>query len=117
MMRALIRPCLAFGLVLLLALTSQSMALARMAPDPSGQVVLCTGNGPVMVYTDDDGQPVGPPHVCPDCAFGAFLAVEPPVMAGAWDRTERRLATVPVRTIDALRPVAVRRARAPPVPV
>jgi hypothetical protein len=30
-------------------------------------MVICTGAGPVTVYTDANGQPTSAPHVCPDC--------------------------------------------------
>ncbi|SFK03421.1 DUF2946 family protein [Celeribacter neptunius] len=54
----------------LLIVTSQSMAVARgTMRDASGAVVLCTGTGPITVLTDADGQPIGPSHICPDCAL------------------------------------------------
>lgn len=34
----------------------------RVMQDSVGQIVLCTGTGPVAVYVDADGQPVDPPH-------------------------------------------------------
>ena len=68
MLRTNIGACL----VLCLVLTSQTMAVARGAQDPSGQVVLCTGTGPVTVLVDAKGQPVGQVHICPDCALGLF---------------------------------------------
>lgn len=55
---------------LLLIVTSQSMAVARgTMRDATGAVVICTGTGPITVLTDADGQPVGPAHICPDCAL------------------------------------------------
>lgn len=60
--------------VLCLVLTSQTMAMARGAQGPAGQVVLCTGTGPVTVLIDAEGQPTGPVHICPDCALGLFDA-------------------------------------------
>ena len=62
----------ALGLCLFLALTSQSMAVARGAAQPVGHVVLCTGTGPVSVAVDATGQPTGTPHICPDCMLGLF---------------------------------------------
>lgn len=116
-MRAVIRPFLAFCLVMLLALTSQSMALARVAPDPSGQMVLCTGTGPIMVYTDDAGQPVGPPHFCPECALGLILAVAPPDVAVARVESEGRLSVAFVAVVSSFRTLSAHRARAPPFSV
>ncbi|MEL7211636.1 MAG: hypothetical protein AAGK92_03170 [Pseudomonadota bacterium] len=64
-------------LVALMVLTSASLAVARAAPDAAGQMVLCTGNGPVVVHFDADGEPVGAPHYCPDCAMSLLAAVAP----------------------------------------
>lgn len=72
------RPYLALALVALLSFAGIGMALARTAPDPSGQIVLCIGTGPVKVFTDADGNPVGPPHFCPDCAFQLLVAIDAP---------------------------------------
>ncbi len=62
-------------LVALMVLTSASLAVARAAPDATGQMVLCTGSGPVVVHFDEDGDPVGAPHYCPDCAMTLLAAV------------------------------------------
>ncbi|SEQ12101.1 hypothetical protein [Thalassovita taeanensis] len=74
------RPFLALTLALMLALTGQAMAVARGMPPAAGGMVLCTGTGPVSVLVDADGQPVGPPHICPDCALSLFVALaqDPP---------------------------------------
>lgn len=74
-----LRIYLALTLVAIMVLTSQSMAVARgAAMDASGQIVLCTGTGPVTVYVDENGQPVGRPHICPDCALHVLAAVAAP---------------------------------------
>lgn len=70
----LLRPILALGLCALMALTSQTMAVARGAPAPAGMMVICTGTGPVTIQVDSDGQPTGAVHICPDCALGLFDA-------------------------------------------
>ena len=70
-----LRPILALCLCALLALTSQTMAVARGAPTPAGTMLLCTGTGPVTVLVDADGKPTGAVHICPDCALGLFDAV------------------------------------------
>lgn len=60
-------------LALVLALTSQSMAVARGASAATGQMVLCTGSGPVAVYLDASGQPTSAPHICPDSALNVVF--------------------------------------------
>jgi hypothetical protein len=77
-MTGALRTYLALALTLLLALTSQTMAVAQGAPHPVGQAVLCTGTGPVTVLVDAEGQPTGKVHICPDCALGVMDGVLPP---------------------------------------
>ena len=44
-------------------------------------MVLCTGTGPLTVSVDENGQPTGPAHICPDCALSLFdLCVGAPQM-------------------------------------
>lgn len=74
-MHSLFRTYTALTLVLLLVLTGQSMAVARGHTGVSGQMVLCTGTGPVMVYVDENGSPVAPPQYCPDTALNLLAAV------------------------------------------
>lgn len=62
-------------MALLLVLTGQSLAAARGAPGPAGEIVLCTGAGPVTVLVDENGQPVGHAHICPDCTMQLLAAV------------------------------------------
>ena len=76
-------PVPALLLAAVMVLTSQSMAVARGGTGPAGQIVLCTGTGPVAVYVDDDGQPTGPPHLCPDCALHLLDAFAAPDIAPA----------------------------------
>jgi hypothetical protein len=78
---------LSLSLALLIAVTSQQMAEARgVMKDAQGQVILCTGQGPVMVALDAQGDPIGPVHFCPDCALtllahiGASNTVKPQVV-------------------------------------
>lgn len=59
----------AFALSLMLVVTSLSMAVARGAPGPAGQLVICTGSGPVMINVDSEGQPTGAVHICPEAAL------------------------------------------------
>lgn len=77
-MKSLLRIYLALSLALMLVLTGQGMAIARGASDPAGQMVLCTGTGPLSVYVDENGNPTGPPVFCPDCALLLLAAVAVP---------------------------------------
>lgn len=90
-----LRPYLGLALCLLLALTSQSMAVARGAPGPTGQVVLCTGTGPVTILVGADGQPTGAVHICPDLALGLFAALDQ-----TWPLPARRAGSTPLYTIE-----------------
>lgn len=66
---------LSIALSLLLALTAQSVAASRGMDRAVGQMVLCTGTGPVVVYMDENGQPTKAPHFCPDYALSLLGAV------------------------------------------
>ncbi|WP_162617138.1 hypothetical protein [Litorivita pollutaquae] len=78
MRRSVMRSILAVLLALMLSLTGQSMAVARAATGPAGQITLCTGTGPITVLTDADGLPVPHPHICPDCAMTVFAGLAEP---------------------------------------
>jgi hypothetical protein len=78
---------LTLTLALLIAVTSQQMAMARaVTKDAQGQVILCTGQGPLTVTLDAQGNPIGPVHICPDCALTLMayndvpIAVKTPVV-------------------------------------
>ncbi|WP_294613393.1 hypothetical protein [uncultured Roseovarius sp.] len=103
------------GLCLLMALTSQTMAVARGAASPVGTMVLCTGTGPVTVMVDANGQPTGTAHICPDCALGLFHALAPAPL-GVPHLTEAS-ALEPFETTSEIGHVAraAFRARAPPL--
>ena len=49
-------------LAVVLVLTGQSMAAARGAADATGKMVLCVGTQSVVVYMDEQGQPVQAPE-------------------------------------------------------
>ena len=73
---------LTLTLALLIAVTSQQMAMARgMAKDANGQVILCTGQGAVTVTLDAQGNPMGLVHICPDCALSLMTVVDAPIDA------------------------------------
>ena len=63
------RSIIAIALAMMLALTGQSMAVARGASAATGQMVLCTGSGPLAIYFDAQGKPTSAPHICPDSAL------------------------------------------------
>nr|WP_247651120.1 hypothetical protein [Roseovarius autotrophicus] len=109
-----LRTITALGLCLFLALTSVGQAVARGAPQPAGQVVLCTGEGTRAVLVGAEGQPVAPPHVCPDCLL-AFHATAPsdPLPAPQLAETSARYSLDGARHVTTL-PHPLRRARAPP---
>ncbi|WP_297772364.1 hypothetical protein [uncultured Roseovarius sp.] len=108
-------PILALGLCLLMALTSQSLAVARGVEQPVGQIVLCTGTGPTAVPVDRHGQPLAMPHVCPECLPGFAVLFTEPDLPLIWQRQARRADAVPTAPHRAalMRPASV--ARAPPV--
>ena len=70
-------PILAALMALILVLTGQTMAVARGATGPAGSMVLCTGTGPITILVDENGQPIGPRHICPDCSLSLFAALGP----------------------------------------
>lgn len=104
-------------LVVMVALTGQAMAVARGASGPTGQIELCTGSGPVMVYVDESGAPVGPPHICPDFALSLILVVAEPDMPSHLMDAPRRLAPVRADLQNTELPQPPMMARAPPLKI
>lgn len=76
------RAVLSLLLALMLALTSQSMAVARGSSAATGQMVICTSLGATLVYMDASGAPTSAPHICPDATINTTLAeaVSAPVL-------------------------------------
>ncbi|KPP87050.1 MAG: hypothetical protein HLUCCO07_15100 [Rhodobacteraceae bacterium HLUCCO07] len=113
-MKRRFRPFLGLMLAAILALTGQSMAVARGMSDVAGHIVLCTGTGPVTVLVDGNGQPVGPSHICPDCALSHFAlaGTMPQVVARPLGKGIRLRPDGAARAISSVGPVA--RARGPP---
>ncbi|MEO0700768.1 MAG: hypothetical protein AAFR34_12750 [Pseudomonadota bacterium] len=87
-------------LALMLAVTSVAVGAVRGQADATGQIVICSGHGLMIVYTDADGAPTGAPHLCPDCVLKLLATVPAPtapagagmvetqaylVRAAAWD--------------------------------
>lgn len=91
-MRALRHHILPWLMSLLIALSAQAAAVAHAAPGPSGQIELCDSSGPVMVYVDADGQPVGDPVYCPEFALSLILSLDlPPVVPVALATSVQRI--------------------------
>ncbi len=63
----MLRTIISLLLALMLALTSQAMAVARGAAAATGQMELCSGTDAITVYVDAEGAPTASPHICPDC--------------------------------------------------
>lgn len=91
---------LCLTLALLIAVTSQQMAMARAAThDAAGQVILCTGQGVVTVTLDANGEPMGPVHICPDCALTLMLFADVPAVGDAQVVHIQTLAQTPVAAL------------------
>ncbi|TCO73954.1 hypothetical protein [Rhodovulum euryhalinum] len=109
-----VRLVLALSLALGLAVASLGLAAARGEAGPAGVVVVCTGMGLQTIAVDAEGNPVGPPHPCPDgLAALAVLALDRQVLPGpaeSWTGVE------PPRTATCRtgRTALAPRARGPP---
>lgn len=104
-------------LALSMAMTSQSMAVARGAAAATGQMVICTGSGTMTVFTDADGVPTGAPYICPDCVAGVIFSavqavVKPPARVVTGPLALRVALPVRVAGLRIMPPV-----RGPPVAV
>lgn len=108
------RSYLAGLLAVLLVFAAYGDASALAMRDATGQMVICTGTGPVTIYVGGDGQPAAPPHPCPDCiplTLDAGLQDPLPGPAQA-ERSAQRPAAARVLCPDLA--LAAPRARAPP---
>ena len=74
-MKSFLNKILPYVLSLLIVLMGQGLAESRGMDRAVGQMVLCTGSGPVVVFMDSNGQPTQPPHFCPDYALALLGAV------------------------------------------
>lgn len=77
MMRRILHHVLIALVALSFVISGQAIAQAKGASPATGQMVLCTGTGPVVIYTDAEGQPTAPPHICPDCALAMMTGLTP----------------------------------------
>ncbi|MGC1495394.1 MAG: hypothetical protein WA790_06265 [Sulfitobacter sp.] len=104
-------------LAMMLALTSQSMAVARGASAATGQMVLCTGAGPVAVYTDATGQPTSAPHICPDSALNVTVAGPAQIFLAPKRLVQFQRATPLVAWLAPVSPRLAPPSRGPPIVV
>mgnify|MGYP000008375647 CR=1 FL=1 len=113
-MKLHMRSYLTLILVLAVTLTAHSAGAMRGMRDATGQMVICSGTGPVVIYVDADGQPARAPGNCPDCIMLAMdLSVAPEQMPMAMPRPKGRVQqSTQVRLSS--RMVLQARARAPP---
>ena len=75
------RHALALALALLMGVTSLGFAAARGQARIAGEIVICTGMGVTVVAVDENGNPVGAPHICPDMALALLAAPPLPALA------------------------------------
>lgn len=102
---------------MMLALTGQSMAVARGASAATGQMVLCTGAGPLAIYVDAKGKPTSAPHICPDSSLNVSF-FGPVAVPHAPTRLVVFIAVVSVpKKLKIRRRKALADPRAPPVAV
>jgi hypothetical protein len=119
-MSRIVRPISLILLCLALVVGSMSMAVARgqaAAMSKGGTtIVFCSGYGVLSITLDDQGNPVGPVHPCPECLAGlaAYLPPDGPAIAALTSPSERVVIIGPhvrLRLAD----VPVKRARGPPL--
>lgn len=116
-MARIIHIALPLALSVLVILTGQGVASSRGVDRVVGQMVLCTGTGPVVVYVDQDGQPTKAPHYCPDYAIGLLGAILPSdAELSAIPAKSQRNMVLRIESLIAL-PLPRLPARSPPVSV
>lgn len=109
-------PFLSVLLALVIAVAAVHVGAIRGQAKAAGSIVLCTGTGPVSVAVDADGQPVGPVHVCPDCAMSLLAAADAPAVAVERVAMTRRVSFQGTHVAGASRGLVGPRARGPPRP-
>lgn len=114
-MKRIFRPLSGCLLALILGLTAQSMAWARGAARPVDEIILCTGAGPIMVAVDENGEPTGQAHICPEFSLSLFVALQSDPMPGATPVWHDLRIAVPRAARLAQRPSRDAMARGPPL--
>jgi hypothetical protein len=119
-MLKLFRPLGLVMLCLALVAGSVSMAVARgqaAAMSNGGTtIVICSGYGVLSITLDDQGNPVGPVHPCPDCLAGlaAYLPPDVPALVALVTRGVRAV-VIGHNAAPRMAGVLVTRARGPPL--
>lgn len=78
MNRRFAQSAIAILLSAILSVTSLTMAVARGQTRVAGEFVICTGYGITTIQVDENGEPVGPVHLCPDMVLGLMAALDTP---------------------------------------
>ena len=101
-------------MVVILALTSLTMAVARGQTYVAGEVVICTGYGVTTISVDENGDPTGPVQLCPDMVLAMMSALDTP--APSVSRPEGSTEVIALAAIVSAHGLAAPapRARAPP---
>lgn len=100
---------------MMLAVTSLSLAIARGQAPAVGAIALCSGAGMAMLPVDAQGNPTGPPHVCPD-GVAAFVSVDVPAPVLSLHRSADGEQLTHLRSVQlANAPRVPAQARGPPV--
>ena len=82
---------------LLIAVISQQLSMSRgMTKDAQGQVILCSGQGPVVVTLNGQDNPFGPVSVCPDCALTLMAYSSTIIIVKPWLSKIQTLLQTPV---------------------
>jgi len=75
-MNSMLRKFTSVILALILSIGSLQMAVARTAPMPVDEMVICSGEGAYTIAVDAEGNPTEEVHYCPECASVTFAAID-----------------------------------------
>ncbi len=106
----------AMTLSLLLVLGAQRQAMTHAGGDVT-EMVLCTGSGATTVWIGRDGEPVAPPHDCPDCTLCLPHGLLPEIAVPASAIGSQGQPILRAAQLDLSRPASRPFARGPPLPV
>jgi hypothetical protein len=110
-----LRNHIALLLIAVLTLTGHSMALARGSTGTAGFIELCVGTEPVVIAIDENGEPTGESHICPEFSLMLQTLVETaPLIEAQAEFTNAYLCSYANPLLDAAAFVSPS-ARAPPV--
>lgn len=112
-----VRYSIAALLAALITLTGLSLASGRGMSRAAGQIVLCTGQGPIAVWVDADGQPVDRTALCPDQTLALLGALDIPAAETGFQPLATAFVTCFANSRFATSTAVEPRGRSPPVPV